>query len=290
MKRLLVLAALALAASPALAEPPLTVQAVNAPLAYFAQRIGGDAVEVTMPVPPGQDPAAWKPGITELTALQGADLILLNGAEHAAWTQRVSLPRARTVDTSRAFAGDYIRVEGVTHSHGSEAEHTHAAVASATWLDFRQAGLQATAVAEALARARPAEAEAFADRLRPLLAELDRLDAEAADIGARFAGTRVLAFHPGYEYFARRYGLTLETLDWDATEPPTAGQLAALDASLSAGSARVMLWDRPPGPATAAALSTRGIEVVAFSLGATRSESFLELMAANLSALEAAAP
>ena len=40
---------------------PLTVYAVNYPLAYFAERIGGDDVVVHFPVPAGDDPAFWSP-------------------------------------------------------------------------------------------------------------------------------------------------------------------------------------------------------------------------------------
>ena len=40
---------------------PLRVFVVNTPLAYFAQRIGGDAVEVVFPAPADVDPAFWSP-------------------------------------------------------------------------------------------------------------------------------------------------------------------------------------------------------------------------------------
>ena len=40
----------------------LNVYAVNYPLAYFAERLGGDDVEVVLPVPAGEDPAFWAPG------------------------------------------------------------------------------------------------------------------------------------------------------------------------------------------------------------------------------------
>ncbi|MGI9342970.1 MAG: hypothetical protein ACR2QV_08965 [Gammaproteobacteria bacterium] len=39
----------------------MRVYAVNYPLAYFAERIGSDAVDVRFPVPAGVDPAAWVP-------------------------------------------------------------------------------------------------------------------------------------------------------------------------------------------------------------------------------------
>ena len=42
-------------------DGPLVVAVVNSPLAYLAGRIGGDAVEVILPIPRDVDPAFWRP-------------------------------------------------------------------------------------------------------------------------------------------------------------------------------------------------------------------------------------
>ena len=39
----------------------LSVYVVNYPLQYFAERIGGDRVQVTLPAPADVDPAYWSP-------------------------------------------------------------------------------------------------------------------------------------------------------------------------------------------------------------------------------------
>jgi zinc transport system substrate-binding protein len=106
----------ALAARPAKAQARPVVVAVNYPLAWFAERLAGGAAEVRLPVPPGTDPQFWRPRIAEIGAIQAADLILLNGAGFAAWTARASLPRSRSVDTSRAFRDRLIATEGLVHS------------------------------------------------------------------------------------------------------------------------------------------------------------------------------
>ena len=82
----------------------LSVYAVNYPLAYFAERIGGDAVRVTLPVPTGIDPANWQPAPEDILAFQQADLILLNGAGYAEWVQTAALPNNSLVETSRGFS------------------------------------------------------------------------------------------------------------------------------------------------------------------------------------------
>ena len=74
---------------------------VNYPLKYFAERIGGPHVNVTLPVTADEDPVYWVPGIEVIGQYQQADLILLNGAGYAKWVKKASLPRSKTVDTSR---------------------------------------------------------------------------------------------------------------------------------------------------------------------------------------------
>ncbi|MCP5119336.1 MAG: zinc ABC transporter solute-binding protein, partial [bacterium] len=105
--------------------PRPVVYAVNYPLAYFAERIGGDLVEVRLPAPAGKEP-----GAEEVAAIQKADLILLQGSGYARWVDTVSLPLSRTVDTTAGFRERYIEIEdAVTHSHGPEGEHSHGGLA-----------------------------------------------------------------------------------------------------------------------------------------------------------------
>ena len=95
-----------------LAAEQLTVYVVNYPLKYFDERIGGEYVDVVFPVPPDVDPVFWTPDIPTINAYQQADLILLNGAAYAKWVGQVSLPRSRTVDTSKKFRDQYIVGKG----------------------------------------------------------------------------------------------------------------------------------------------------------------------------------
>ena len=107
---------------------------MNYPLQYFAERIGGEHVEVSFPAPPDGDPAYWNPDPDSVAAYQQADLILLNGASYAKWVAIVTLPTSKLVDTSKGFRDRYIIIEGaVVHSHGPEGEHSHGETAFTTW-------------------------------------------------------------------------------------------------------------------------------------------------------------
>ena len=72
-----------LAIHSSIAGEQLTACVVNYPLQYFAERIGGEHINVVFPAPADVDPAYWMPDTPTITAYQQADLILLNGARYA---------------------------------------------------------------------------------------------------------------------------------------------------------------------------------------------------------------
>lgn len=231
------------------AEKPV-VAAVNYPLAYFAERLGGDAIEVLFPVPADRDPAFWRPSLADIAAIQQADLIALNGAGYAAWTTKASLPRSRIVDTSAAFKAKFVRTETVTHSHGADGEHSHEGVASHTWLDFSLAARQAETLAAAMKRRLPdlaARIEAEASTLAQDLAALDQAAREAA---SALGDAPLIVTHPRYQYFAAAYGLDIHSLEWEAGEAPTEAQWDELAALAGETGARILIWEAEPPAAS----------------------------------------
>ena len=61
------------------------------PSPVFAERIAGQLVEVRFLVPADLDPAFWQPASEDVTTMQAADLILLNGAGYEKWLPTISL-------------------------------------------------------------------------------------------------------------------------------------------------------------------------------------------------------
>ena len=287
MRALVRLAAACALALPAAAQDRPVVVADSYPMAYFAERLAGDAAEVRLAVPEGRDPASWRPALADITAIQGADLIVLNGSGLADWTSRAALPRSRTVDTGRGLAGELIATETITHSHGEEGSHSHEGMASHTWLDFALAGRQAEALVPALGRAVP-EADVEAG-LAALLSDLAALDAEAEAL-VEGDPVPVIASHPRYEYLGRAYGLEISALDWEVGAMPDAAQLAALEALAVETGARVLIWEAEPPAEARDAVDALGLaQAVVQPLAMPPSEGgFVEAMRDGLDALKAA--
>ena len=267
------------------------VATVNYPLAYLAERIGGEAVEVRFDAPPDVDPAHWQPGADEIVALQSADLLLLNGAGYAGWLRTAALPSAIQVDTSAGFRDRLVeRADRITHTHGPEGEHSHAGTAYTTWLDQRLAILQAAAVRDALAARLPARREELDARYEELERELQALDARLAAAVAQDPRRAVVFSHPVYQYLVERYRLNGHSLHWEPDEEPTTEQWAELEALVSEHGAHVLLWEGEPLAATVAGLEERGVASFVFAPCGNRPESgdLMSVMAANAQALERA--
>lgn len=282
---------LSLSMSPARADTPLSIYTVNYPLAYFAERIAGDQATVVFPAPAGIDPAFWQPDIETIRAYQQADLILLNGAGYARWTSKVSLPLLRTVDTSRAFRDQLIKsTSGMSHSHGGGDAHSHAGTAFTTWLDLSQAVKQATAIAAAIKRARPLQADLFEKNLRELEAELLELDRQLINLVDEQSSLLLLASHPVYQYLARRYQLNLQSFMWEPEEVPDKAEWQTIESLLTTYSAQLMLWEADPNAETVNRLKNMGLDTVVFRPMGNRPAKgdFISVMRDNIGRLQKA--
>ncbi len=243
----------------------LTVYVVNYPLKYFAERIGGEHIEVVFPAPAEVDPAYWNPDVGTIATYQKADLIFLNGAGYAKWIDKVSLPGSKLVNTSKKFKDQYIRTEdAVTHSHGPKGEHAHENIAFTTWIDFNLAVKQAQAIAKALVRKKPELKKTFQQNYEALERDLITLDRRIKEIVTKNQMQPLVVSHPGYDYFARRYGLNIKSVHWEHDEIPNNEQWMELQAILKSHPAEWMIWEGNPDRATVKRLKSLGLSSLVF--------------------------
>jgi zinc transport system substrate-binding protein len=273
------------------AAEAITVFTTNYPLAYFAERIGGDLVRVEFPVPAGIDPAYWSPSAEEIVAYQGADVILLNGAGYEGWVAKTSLPASKLVNTSAGFEDLYVVAEeAVVHTHGPEGEHEHENTAFTTWLDPALAIEQARAVRAALAERLPGAEDDLQAGFEALEADLAEIDARLEAWAAALEGQPVLASHPVYQYLARRYDLNLQSVHFEPDEMPAGGAWRDLAATMQGHAADWMLWEGPPLDEIRQRLAADyGVGSVVFAPcgNVPQTGDYLSAMRANVEALEA---
>ncbi len=267
-----------------------TIAAANYPLAYFAERLSAEFAEVLFEPVPGTDPAYWEPTDNQVSSIQQADLILLNGAGYAQWTSSRTIPYETTVITSTSFEDAFIKLQdGIRHTHKrGTASHTHEGVASTTWLDLMQASAQASSTAEALIEQFPEHSDSVSRELESLLTDLGDLDRQMRTTTAPLRGADLVVSHPVYQYWARAYELSAHSLHWEPTQELGASEMSELAATRTEGdSARYFIWETQPSQKNLDKIKAAGfINIVVNPCGGRPANGdFLKVMRENISSL-----
>jgi len=214
---------------------PLPVVTTSTDLKALVEAVGGEKVQVESLAPTLHDPHAVevKPG--QLARLKAAALLVRIGLDHEPWLTRalrtVNDPRfAREsphyLDTSKGIQllqaeTPRIRADKGAHLHGFGNTHY--------WLDPENGRPITAAILHALVRLAPADRLYFETNRKRFL---DRLDKRLKDWSATIApykGTRVVAFHETWPYFAQRFGLIIVgVVEPTPGVPPFPSYLASL--------------------------------------------------------------
>ena len=268
---------------------PLVVQASSYPAYYFAQRVATDSFDLRYRVPNAVDPAFWRPGDEDLIAFQQADIILLNGATYEKWLETVTLPRSIMLDTSKGFSDQYLESEGEVHQHGNGIAHSHGGTAMTTWLDFALAAKQAESIAERFIVEAPGDEAAIEERLAALKEDLEELDDRMNAVAGAWADKElIIASHPVYQYLAKAYGFTLESMKWESNTPLGEQEMAKLKALIDKNQASWMMWESNPTKDSQARIRQLGLKILVVSPCGNRigDKDWLQIMHNNVLMLE----
>lgn len=227
---------------------PLQVVATISDLASLARSIGGEAVEVTVLVPPGQDPHALLAKSSLLLKLSRADVLIEMGLNYEHAFLPALLERCRNERVVPGGAG-FLNVsagiaplevpERIDRGQGAD---LHPLGNPHFNLDPENIRIAARAIADLFARVDAARAAAYEERWR-------RWDAEAARRCERWAalmephrGAALVAYHRAWPYLAARYGLRIVgEVEPKPGLPPTPGHLARLVETMRASGATLIL-------------------------------------------------
>ena len=279
------------------ATKQLSVYTTFYPTTYFTQRIAGDAVKITCAYPSDADPAFWTPDDETVTAFQGADLVVVNGASFEKGLSNVTLPESRLVDTAKPLAGELITLkDAVKHSHGPQGAHSHEGIDGHTWLDPINDKIQAEVIKKALIERLPNQAEKFEQGYAALAADLDAMDAGLKTLAGKLRDRILLCSHPAYNYVGRRYGWNLKTYHLDPEEMPSDATFIEIKNFLADHPARIMLWESEPAAEIADRMTKElGLKNIVYSPCETLDKdeiaagaNFISVMNGNIQRLEAA--
>ncbi len=191
------------------ADARLEVLASVYPLRYAVEQVGGDLVSVTTATPAGTDPHSVELSPRQLRDVGAADLVVLLGGFQPA-VDEAAAERATTVLDVAGAADLHPLPAGAADEHEDEdeGEDEHAGgLDPHFWLDPTRLAAVGVAIADALAAADPANADAYAANAESFAAELDGLDDAFTDGLTGCANDVVVTSHAAFGYLTDRYGL-----------------------------------------------------------------------------------
>lgn len=232
----------------------------------------------------GARPDAWRPDDAELDRLISARKILLVGEEFEPWTQRAGLPPSRVVSLVSLADPDRLLVtEGITHTHGTGAAHSHGGTVPTVWTDPDLLEALLPEVAKALGAA---------SRAPQNIPGLEAYRAALADLRAASGGRAIIASGHGLEYIGRATGIEVRVA---LLEPDENGPTNDRGTHLLQGFAKkpddagLLVWIEPPPPAfTKLAEQELGLTSVHFNLGGSAGSKTIATLTESTRRLTAA--
>lgn len=173
----------------------------------FAEKIGGDYVEVTDMVPAGTEPHDWEPSASDIAGLEEADVFIYNGAGMEHWAEDV-LDTLGNQDLIVVEASDGIELlESSGSGESDENEDPH------VWLDPENAKAEMENIKNAFVEADPENAEYYEENYETYAAKLDALDEEFQTALADVKSRNVIVAHEAFGYLCNAYDLTQVAID-----------------------------------------------------------------------------
>lgn len=207
----------------------LSVYTTVYPLTYFAERIGGDYVNVKSIYPPGANEHHFEPTQKDLISLADSDLFFYIGLNLEPFVENAEKSLAnehvKFINTSSNVPENLLHTS--THDHeseddhdhdaetddhnhdaeGTEDEHNHGDIDPHIWLSPTIAKNIAETIKNELANKLPEQKELFNVNYEKLVAELDDLNKEIEEMANNAKNKTFFVSHEAFGYISEDYGL-----------------------------------------------------------------------------------
>lgn len=205
------------------------------PLAYFAERIGGDWVNINTMVGPGEEPHTYEPTPDQMKAIANSAIFFSIGVEYEdVWLPRLeeTNPDMAIVDTSAGIdripvATSVTEVGVQPEDEEDDHDHDEGNLDPHVWLSPENGKTIAENMLNGLIEVAPEHEADFRSNTEALIAEIDTLDAQIQEILAGDQARSFMVFHPAWGYFAKQYDLDQIAVQVGGQDP-SASELADL--------------------------------------------------------------
>ncbi|MGQ5580392.1 metal ABC transporter substrate-binding protein [Streptomyces sp. ECR3.8] len=281
------------------------------PMAFLAERIGGEHVHVTSLTQPGQEPHDLEISARQTAQLEEADAALyLKGLQPSVDEAIGQSPIATKIDAAELTALEEHGTEaghGEEHGdeHGDEDEHAHEDEHGHDhdheggdphiWLDPVKYAEVAEGVGKAFQKADPDHAADYRKNTATLVKDLEALDEKFRTGLANRTTDVFVTSHAAFGYLAERYGLTEEAISGlDPDTEPSGARVKELQKIAKDDGVTTVFYETLVSDKTAKTLAgdtglkTDVLDPVEGITDHSRGEDYFQVMEANLTALRTA--
>ncbi|MFF5185056.1 metal ABC transporter substrate-binding protein [Streptomyces sp. NPDC000345] len=268
------------------------------PMAFLAQQIGGDHVNVTSLTEPGQEPHDLEISAKQTAQLQESDAVLYLKDLQPSVDDAVAQSEVRTkIDaaslTTLEKHGN--EVGGHAAEHDDHEDEESSGLDPHIWLDPVRYAQVAEGVGKAFEKADPDHAADYRTNTAALVKKLDALDTEFEDGLAHTKSKVFLTTHAAFGYVAERYGLTEEAINGlDPESEPSAARVKELEKMAKADGVTTVFYETLVSDKTAktiaadAGLKTDVLDPIEGITDKSRGSNYFSVQRANLKALQTA--
>ncbi len=204
----------------------LSIVASFYPLAYMAERIGGEMVEVQSLIQPGIEVHSYQPSANDIAKCSDADIIICNGAGLDNWLLDDILP---AIDAKGKLIIDTTENMTLWKNVEQEEIEEHGVYDPHTWLSPYEARQQAESIYRAFIERDPNHTEFYEARWTALSTDLINLDESYKAKLQNKTRDTIFVTHDAFGYIARRYGFEQEgIIGISADEQPSTQTIAKI--------------------------------------------------------------
>jgi zinc transport system substrate-binding protein len=276
----------------------LSVTASFYPIAFIAERVGGENVHVTQITPRASEPHDYEPTPHDVVSIERGDIFLWNGYGVDAWAQKTAENLSRAGKTSLQVAEGLATLsfnhKDDDHDHVDEHNHT---IDPHVWLDPTLMQTMTERVRDAFIQRDPAHADAYRASAEDLRQQLENVHQEYVTGLSSCAQKHIVTSHDAFGYMAHRYGLIVTSIAGiSSEEEPSPARMAEIISVIHREKVSTVFFE--------ALISPRLSEIIAQETGATTSmlnpiegltdnnsaekADYLSLMRSNLASLRTA--
>jgi len=185
----------------------------------FLKAIGGDKVDVTLMVQPGNSPHTYEPKPSQMREVARAQLYFAIGVEfEKVWLGKFTdlNPSLQVIDLTRGIEKRPISGK----AHHTSRTHTAETFDPHIWTSPENVSKIAANIAHALIEKDPENSAYYRAHLKAFLKKIERTDQMIREILSHQSGTvKFMVFHPAWGYFAHAYGLIQVPVEIEGKSP-----------------------------------------------------------------------